>query len=150
MLTSTSQGTLGQFGASYADISNLISNAPGLIDKIVSIATQAGPYLDTVQSIVDDPALPRFVDRIKQVRALPSTSSAGAPGPKQPGVGLDNFIAPLDWYIWIRKHPALTWAIGVGSVLAFTGLGFTAGYLVKRRACRKGPALGQRRRRRRG
>ncbi len=143
-----------QLGAGYADLATIIAQAPGYLDKVIAIVGKAGPYLDTIQHVAEDPALPRFVERVKTLRAMqapstapPSPEGVQAAGP--PGVGLESFIAPLDWYIWMRSHPVAPWLIGGGVIATFLGLGFTAGYLVKRRrGCAKSAGLARRRRRR--
>lgn len=130
------------FGGVIEDLQSILQKAPALLQKGVVIIDKAGPHLDTVLKVTEDPALPQLVDRIKKMQAVQAQKAAKAapsgvsPTPA-PGVGLKRVLPLWDAAIFYEKHPYAPWLIGVGAVLTLGGLGFGIGYAVGRRRTRK-------------
>lgn len=107
------------------------------LDDIGSIAKQVQPYLDIVQKVLADPALPTVANQIRTISNLPSgPSTPPKPGqpvpPKAPGIGLQAVVAPIDAYIWARTHKGATLALGIAAVLAPIAAGVLIGRATKR------------------
>ena len=124
-----------------------ISDLSSLLSKGGAILQKAGPYLDTVLEVVQDPALPQLVTKIKTLKALDTgTSMPSAPGaPSTPGVGLNRVLPLWDAAIWYTKYPWAPWVIGGGTILVLGGIGFGIGRATKK--CRTGMGRSYRRRR---
>jgi hypothetical protein len=108
----------------------------GVIEDVQAIVHKAGPYLNTIVKVVNDPALPQFIARVEAIDALDSggsPSSSSTANADRSGVGLKNFLMPLDAYIYVRKNPWVPWALGGAFVLLVGGIGYGIG---KRRAVR--------------
>lgn len=127
-----------------------ISDLSSLLNKGGAILTKAGPYLDTVLEVVQDPALPQLVTKIKTLKAIdagtraPTAPGAPAPAPT-PGVGLNRVLPLWDAAIFYTKYPWAPWAIGAGAVVLLGGIGFGIGRATKR--CRTAVGSSYRRRR---
>jgi hypothetical protein len=118
-----------QFGSAAPDLMSWL-------DKAKQILTKAGPYLDTVVDVVQDPALPQLVTRIKTLKALQAKAPETSTAPAKPGVGLDRALPLLDAAIFYTKYPWAPWAIGAGVVVVLGGIGFGIGRATKRRRTR--------------
>jgi hypothetical protein len=117
-----------------------------LLSKGGEIISKAGPYLDTVLAVLQDPALPQVIARAKTIRAL-SAGSAPATTPTAPSAAPTSFnlqrtLPLLDAVIWYQKHRWVPYVAGAGAVLLLGGIGFGIGRWTKK--CRAG--LGYRRR----
>lgn len=143
-----------QLGADITDLSSLISSAPGMINRVVGIVSKAQPYLDVAESIVDDPALPDFMSRIRTIRSLnnpgtpatpPAPAADGSLPPVVP-VGLTKFMPAVDGYIWARQHPWIVPLVGVGVIGVLGGAGFLLGRWYAKRS--KATVSGRSRRKR--
>ena len=127
------------FSGIVEDVSALLAKGPAFLSQAAALIGKAGPYLSTIQNVVEDPALPQFVERVKTLRAIEEAKVAkrpvvpGKPVPKAIGVGLKSFLKPLDAAIYIEKYPWTPWIAGIGAVLVIGGLGFGIGYLTVRR-----------------
>lgn len=103
-------------GDVWSDAAALVQRGPDLIHQVVLIMDQVGPYLGTIQHVLEDPALPAVVQRVEIIRGLEQSSSGGA---AVKGVGLSKIVKPLDWYIWYRRNVP-SWApYAVGGLAAF-------------------------------
>jgi hypothetical protein len=135
------------FYAPTTGLGDTISDIQALLSKGSQILTQAGPYLDTVLEIVQDPAMPQLIARVKTLKAVSAKSSTPtAPGTAPaPGVGLARTFPLWDAAIWYTKYPWAPWAIGAGTIVVLGGLGFGIGRWTKK--CRAGMSGRYRRRR---
>jgi hypothetical protein len=118
--------------------------------KASQILTKAGPYLDTVLQIVQDPALPQVIDRVKLIRTLSAGPSPATPAPSTaPAAGfeLKRTLPVLDAVIWYEKHRWAPYVAGAGVILVLGGIGFGIGRATKKK-CKTG-AVGRRYRRKR-
>lgn len=135
------------YAPTSAGFGDTVSDIQALLSKANQILTQAGPYLDTVLQVVQDPAMPQLISRVKTLKSIDaakSPSTPTAPGtPVKPGVGLARTLPLWDAAIWYTKYPWAPWAIGAGAIVVLGGLGFGVGRWTKK--CRAG--LGYRRRR---
>ena len=75
-------------------------------------------------AVLVDPALPEVIARIQELQAFETSPEGSAYGIG--GIGLANTLPFIDAYIFYRKHPYGTAAIGL-SVLAIPAL---IGYLL--------------------
>lgn len=131
------------FGDTISDLSSLLNKGGAILQK-------AGPYLDTVLEVVQDPALPQLVTKIKALKAIDAgtrtPTAPGAPAPAAaPGVGLNRVLPLWDAAIFYTKYPWAPWAIGAGAVVLLGGIGFGIGRATKK--CRTGMGRSYRRRR---
>jgi hypothetical protein len=130
------------FGGVVEDLQALISKAPALLQKGAQIIDKAGPHLDTVMAVVQDPALPGLINRVKTLQALQAAKSPptapGAPTAPSTDTGIKNLFPLLDAAIVVEKSPVLKFAtehpvlVGAGALLLLTGIGFGIGRLTKR------------------
>jgi hypothetical protein len=139
------------FGGVIEDIQSLIAKAPALLSQANTILAKAGPFLPFILSIVEDPALPLIITRVKTLQTVhAATAAPAAPGatPSGPpkGVDLHRAVPLLDAAIWYEKHKWVPWAVGAGVVLTLGGIGFGIGRLSKR--CRAPSGVGRHYRRR--
>lgn len=109
------------------DIQLILTKGPEMIHQAAAIVTKVGPFLPFVLSIVEDPALPQVITRIKTLKTLhekgsPSTPSSAASGPPK-GIDLKRALPILDAAIWYEKHKWAPFAIGASVVLALIGVG---------------------------
>lgn len=113
------------------DLATISSRGPAVISEIATVLRQIGPYTDTLVRIVNDPALPQFMQRIEAIDALePSTSTGGPSTPAasdKSGVGLKSFVPLLDAYIFVKKNPFVPWLVGAGFVFLLGGIGYRLG-----------------------
>jgi hypothetical protein len=144
------------FGGVIEDIQALIAKAPALLSQANTILAKAGPHMDTVLKIVEDPALPQLVDRLKTMKAIQDAkpkASGAAPAPTAPGVGLKQVLPIWDAAIYVEKHPVARFVldhpvlVGAGAALVLGGIGFGVGRLTARRRAASG-GVGRRYRRR--
>jgi len=130
----TGAPNLRGFNGVAEDIEKLAQKGPELIHQAVVIVDRVLPFLPFVLSIVEDPALPQVISRIKLLKAAhaanspPSTGSSGPPK----GIDLTRALPVLDGLIWYEKHRWAPWVFGAGVVLALGGVGFGLGRLTKR------------------
>jgi len=139
-----------QLGSVFDDIQTLLAKAPNLISQAVTIVQKAEPYIPTITSAVQDPAMPQLMARVQTLQALEAAKSPpkapGAPAaPASVGVGLSRVLPLFDVAIWYEKHPWAPWAIGAGVIAVLGGVGFGVGRWTKR--CRSSSTAGYRRRR---
>lgn len=128
-------------------LGDIVSDVSALLGKGGQILTKAGPYLDTVLEIVQDPALPQLITKVKVLKAVDAGTSAPAvPGTATtPGVGLKRVLPLWDIAIFYTKYPWAPWVIGAGTVIVLGGIGFGIGRATKK--CRTGMGRSYRRRR---
>ena len=153
-----------------SDIAELIQKAPDLLQKGVQLINQAGPQLDTIIAIVQDPVFPQIVDKLKQLQSIEDAKSAASPSatstttPTPGSTGLNQLVPVLDAAIFTEQHPAAKFAldhpilVGAGAAVLMIGIGAGVGYGISRlRKCRvkatpapaaAPAAMGRRRRRR--
>lgn len=118
------------------DVAQLAQYGPTVVSQVVGILGKIQPLLPTVKLVLDDPAMPQVVERIKILAAIeaarpkpPGTVvTASMPGAGA-GVGLHQAILPLDALIYVRRNP---WALPVG-VAAFLGIFVGLGYMLGKR-----------------
>ena len=101
-----------------------------------------GGVMDSIQNVLEDPALPTVVDLTKRIAATfkkppattttpkPSTPKPSTPG--VPGIGLQKLVDPLRGYLWTRQHPVQTKLILAGVILTPFLLAFGLGRWTKR------------------
>lgn len=110
------------------------------LTSLAKVLQTGSKYMPTILAIVEDPALPRVVGQIQELRALEvrSRQQAAASGQPQPGppgpvgIGLWRVAGVLGLYTWTRTHPWETrglMALGLGALI---GLGFGFGRLTAR------------------
>lgn len=129
-----------------AGFGDTISDLSALLGKGGAILSKAGPYLDTVLEIVQDPALPQLITKVKTLKAITPSSAPAAPGaPTTPGVGLNRVLPLWDAAIFYTKYPWAPWVIGAGAIVVLGGIGFGIGRATKK--CRTGMGRSYRRRR---
>lgn len=131
-------------------LGDTVSDIQALLSKGSTILSKAGPYLDTVLEIVQDPALPQLVTKVKLLKAIDAgtrtPTAPGAPAPAAtPGVGLNRVLPLWDAAIFYTKYPWAPWAIGAGAILVLGGIGFGIGRATKK--CRTGMGRSYRRKR---
>jgi len=127
---------LGELGDIGSDVATLISEAPAVLSSLATIVRKGKPYIATLRSVVDDPALPAVMDRIKIIAEI-EASSPGLPTfpgttPKPPtaptpGIGLHYFVKPLDAYIYARRNPMIAVLLGAGFLILVGGIGYKLG-----------------------
>lgn len=141
------------FSGTWEDLQSLFARAPALLTQGVQIIEKAGPYLDTILKVVEDPALPQLVSRVKTLQALatgPQAATASTTTPSTTkGVGLQKIMPMLDVAILYFKYPWAPWAIGAGTILLFGGIGFGIGRLTRKSKAALPTAIGYRRRKKR-
>lgn len=154
----------GGLGDVASDIAALLQSAPDLLQKGVQIINKAGPQLDAVLAVVQDPVFPQIVDRLKTLQSI-NDAASGATQPATPvtpgSTGLNRLVPLLDTAIFIEKHPTAKFAsehpilVGVGATVLAIGLGAGVGYGISHwkkcrvKAAATPAAMGRRRRRRR-
>lgn len=115
------------------DILTLGGEAPAVIGSIAKIVKTVGPALSTVRVIVEDPAFPQVVLRIKTLGEIEAASAAKpasgpAPAPSPPvGIGLHRALPILDAVIYARRNPWAPWAVGAGLLFVIGGIGYRLG-----------------------
>jgi hypothetical protein len=73
--------------------------------------------------IVNDPALPKVVSLMNEIKALPSEKMS----PTEKGIGLRKIVRPLEIFIAYKKHPWIAPAAVGGLVLTIFALGVFTG-----------------------
>lgn len=117
------------------DIVALGSEAPGVISGLVTVVRKLGPVLPTVKLVLDDPAFPQVLARIKTLHEIeaskpsaPSTPGVPAPAPGAPvGIGLNKAVPLLDAVIYTRRNPWAPWVVGGVLLLLIGGVGYRLG-----------------------
>jgi hypothetical protein len=146
-----------------SDIQTILTKAPELLQKAVQILNNAGPHLDTIIQITQDPALAQIIARIKTLQASAAAKPSAPATPAAPGAapttdtGISKLIPALDAAIFLDKHPAAQFAadhpvlVGVGAAVAILGIGFGVGIGIGRwtKKCRTAAAVGSPKRYRR-
>lgn len=131
------------FGGVVEDLQTLMAKGPALLAKGIQIIDKAGPHLDTILAVVQDPALPQVIGRVKTLRSLAAAKAVpAAPGaaPTAPSAdtGIKKLLPAFDAAIFLDKHPAAQFVlkhpvlVGAGAFLVLTGIGFGIGRLTKR------------------
>lgn len=115
------------------DVAALVSRGPAFVTTIVTIMNKAGPYVGTVQKVVEDPAFPAVMQRIDTLASTPSsggtmtTTSSSAPAVPTVGVGLVKAVPVLDAVIFVKRNPIVGF-LAIGGVLAaIAGVGYHFG-----------------------
>lgn len=149
-----------QFGNIVDDIQALVQQLPGAIQsgsaalaQLGPLIEKAGPYLQTVYEILQDPAMPQIMTRVETIKALLAKKSPSAPTPAgTPSTPTDlklyRAVPYLDSAIYVLKNPWVPWVAGTAAFLVLGGIGFAVGRLTARRKP-VSPVTGYRRRRRR-
>ena len=137
LLTSPPKHLIGRtkaLGGVAEDIEKLAQKGPELIHQAVVIVDKVLPFLPFVLSIVEDPALPQMISKIKVLKAAHAANSPPSKGSSGPPKGIDlaRALPVLDGLIWYEKHRWVPLAAGIGIVLALGGIGFGLGRLTKR------------------
>lgn len=119
------------------DIVALGSQAPAVVGSLVKVVKKVGPVLGTVQIIVDDPAFPQVVTKIRTLHEIEAAQAAAkppspTPSPTTPpmapvGIGLHRVLPILDAVIYARRNPWAPWAVGAGLLLLIGGVGYRLG-----------------------
>lgn len=106
--------------------------------NLSTTVTKARNYLDVVEAVLEDPALPQVATRLRKLKAIQAKRPSLPPGTprlpagqKPPGIGLQATVKPLDAFIYYREHP---WILPVGIVAALAVPGVIGYYIGKRRA----------------
>jgi hypothetical protein len=113
------------------DIIALGSQASGVVSGLVSVVRKVGPVLSTVRVIIDDPAFPAVVTRIRTLHELEAAQAAPATPGRVPtsrvGVGLHRVVPVLDAVIFARRNPWAPWVAGASLLLLIGGVGYGLG-----------------------
>lgn len=146
-----------QFGNIVDDIQALVQQLPGAIQsgsaalaQLGPLIEKAGPYLQTVYEILQDPAMPQIMTRVETIKSLvakPSVPSQAATSNAPADLKLYRAVPYLDSAIYVLKHPWVPWVAGTATFLLLGGIGFAVGRLTARRKTAS-PVTGYRRRRR--
>lgn len=119
--------------ATAAAIAEFLNKTPDVVTQALAVLDKASTSIPTLTSIIEDPAFPQVMDRIKEMRAI---AAAGPPAPPPappakssppPGVGLQKFLPFMDAAIFYLRNPAVTWVVGGSLVLVVAGLGYGLG-----------------------
>lgn len=105
------------------DLITIVQQGPAVAAQLASIIRTLNPYVNTVKSIVADPALPSVVQRIDVIASMES----GSTGVSTSGVGLSKAVPVLDAYIYVKRNPWVPWAVGLGIVALIGGIGYRMG-----------------------
>lgn len=115
------------------DIVALGSQAPGVISGLVKVVKTVGPVLPTINLVLEDPAFPQVIERIKTLHEIeaskpsaPSTPGFPAPAPAT-GIGLNRAVPILDAVIFARRNPWVPWVVGGLLFLIPIGIGYKLG-----------------------
>jgi hypothetical protein len=106
------------FGASVSDITTIIS--------------KVGPHIDTLALVVNDPAFPQLMARIKTLNELEAGASGVAgfgvvPSKANIGIGLKWAVKGLDAVIFTKKNPWAAGLVGASLVLIIGSVGYAMG-----------------------
>jgi len=131
----------GRLDGIVDDLATLATQGPAILAKAVTIIKKVAPYIDTAVLVVNDPALPKIMQRIntlhdieaKKVQAFAVIAHKPPPTKDKIGISLKSFILPLDAFIYIKKNPIVPWLVGLGVLLLIGGTGYRLG---QRRALR--------------
>lgn len=118
------------------DLVALGTAAPAVVSGLVKVVRAVGPVLPTVQLVVDDPAFPQVIARIRtlhEIEASKPSTTPSVPGvPKPPvGIGLSRAVPILDAVIYARRNPWAPWLIGGLVVLTIGAVGYRLGSRAK-------------------
>jgi len=157
------------FGDVVSDITSLLQSAPELLQKAVQIINAATPELDTILQVVQDPAFPQIIDRVKTLQAIAAAKTAGTPVSAVPSpaaatptptgptdTGISQLLPIFDAAIFVQKHPAAQFTldhpvlVGAGVVLLLVGIGTGIGVAIGRASKKCTTASVGRRYRRKG
>jgi hypothetical protein len=96
-------------GASAAEVATTVQN----------LVKTLGPGLNVAAGVINDPAFPTVLARLKTIKQLAEQEAArrGASSTASVGLGLKKFVPPLDAYIYIQRKP---WVLPVGAAAALT------------------------------
>ena len=110
------------------DILALGAEAPAVVSGLVHVVRKVGPVLPAVKLVIDDPAFPQVIARIKTLHEIEASKpkAPGAPAPPA-GVGLDKAVPILDAVIYVRRNPWAPWLVGGLLLLATIGVGYRLG-----------------------
>lgn len=104
------------------DLATIVKQGPAVAAQLASIIRTLNPYVNTVKSIVADPALPSVVQRIDVIASMESGGASTSTG-----VGLSKAVPVLDAYIYVKRNPWVPWAVGLGIVALIGGIGYRMG-----------------------
>jgi hypothetical protein len=95
------------------------------------LGANAGDVATSILQVAADPALGPFIDRLKTLHeievAAEANEPATTPGPPTVGIGLQNFLLPLDIYIFTKQHKIATIAIVAGVLFGIGHVGYKIG-----------------------
>ncbi len=137
-------------GQYLPDVLKAIEKVGPHLPKVLQILDKASPHLpkiiatiesaqDVIVAVIEDPALPQVIERVRAIRALEAAAKAKAKGlgqaatEEKTGVGLQRLLPALDFYVYTRQHPWVPWVAGGSAVLLLFGLGFGVGRFTARR-----------------
>lgn len=118
------------------DIIALGSEAPAVVSGLLKVVRTVGPVLPTVKAVVDDPAFPQVIARIKTLNELEKSqvrpTAPRVPGAPRPpaapvGIGLNRAVPILDAVIYARRNPWAPWVAGGLALLIIGGVGYGLG-----------------------
>jgi hypothetical protein len=109
-------------------------SSPGLgatAGEIATIIQKVGPYIDTLGYVVNDPAFPQLMARIKTLNEMEVKGVAGLgavpPSQANVGIGLKWAVKGLDAVIFTRKNPWAAGLVGASIVLIIGSVGYAMG-----------------------
>lgn len=129
-----------QLGGLTEDLADILAKGPQVASQVAAITRKIWPYLGTIRTVVDDPALPAVIQRVQVIQTLPPlnlpsfTAPSPTPAIPEPGIGLKNVVPALDAYIYARRNPWVPFAVLGGIIFVIGGLGYRLG---QRKAARK-------------
>ena len=104
-------------GLGDVSVTDVIATAASVIEGSVQ-------YLPVINNVLQDPDLPGLIARIDKLRSFePPSPDTGQPV----GIGLHQFLAPFDVYLYIKQYPILPWLAGGALLLLIGGIGYSLG-----------------------
>jgi len=101
--------------------------------EAATVIQKLAPQLDTIALVVNDPAFPDLMTRIRMLNQLEASSGAASsggsatPNAAKVGVGLRWGVKALDAAIFVRQNPWAAGIVGAGFVLFIASIGYAAG-----------------------
>lgn len=114
------------------DIVTLGNEAPAVIGSLAKVVRTVGPALGTVRLVVEDPAFPTVLARIRTLHEIEASKPSSPSTPSSPatpgvGVGLSKAVPLLDAVIYARRNPWAPWAALGAVLLIIGGVGYGLG-----------------------